>query len=136
MRFYAFENLTTCGTRGYEDGDELYLAWHGEMSGDFGDADTLLSEIFALLNSDNRPNRFIAPSLSVGDVVTLEARGDEDRLVLRSYSCEVTGWRELDMVRETNEAELDELAERHARAEAAGRPIPRDVDRRPRLFGA
>lgn len=70
MRAYAFQNLDGNYRTPYKEGDRLLLAWVGSVEGDEpGEAAAEL--VYELLNRDDRPNRYVAPSLSIGDVVSL-----------------------------------------------------------------
>jgi hypothetical protein len=46
------------------------LAWVGSVEGD-DDYVAAAEHVYELLNRDDRPNRYVAPSLSIGDVVSL-----------------------------------------------------------------
>jgi hypothetical protein len=71
MRAYAFQNLDGNYRTPYKEGDRLLLAWVGSIDGREGEAAAEL--VYELLNRDDRPNRYVAPSLSIGDVVSLAA---------------------------------------------------------------
>jgi hypothetical protein len=71
MRAYAFQNLDGNYRTPYKEGDRLLLAWVGSVEGDPGEA--AAEHVYELLNRDDRPNRYVAPSLSIGDVVSLAA---------------------------------------------------------------
>jgi hypothetical protein len=71
----AFTNLNPdARLRGHAPGDALdlcYAAWRGYLLS--APREDALTRIFAELNSDERAGRRVFPSLSVGDVVSLEA---------------------------------------------------------------
>lgn len=54
----------------HNTGEGYRLSYEG-YAFDSGNTFTVLEEVFAFLNSDERPNRMIRPSLSAGDLVTL-----------------------------------------------------------------
>jgi hypothetical protein len=96
MKVWVFENADPTGDRfigGFRPGHPLRLAWVVDDDRD-GHADetdeTICEELFALLNRDDRPNGKVAPSMSVGDVVTIS---DEDGT--RSYTTEGVGFERL-----------------------------------------
>jgi hypothetical protein len=51
-------------------GRDYLLSYEGYIHDD-GETNAILAEIYAFLNRDDRPNRKIRPSLSVGDIITL-----------------------------------------------------------------
>lgn len=62
------------------------LTWAGTLPE--SDDNTVLDQTFHLLNIDDRPNRLFAPSLSVGDIVTLQPGTPE----AASYQADRSGW--------------------------------------------
>jgi hypothetical protein len=70
MRAYAFQNLDGNYRTPYKEGDRLLLAWVGTVDASAADEEAA-ERVYELLNRDDRPNRYIAPSLSIGDVVSL-----------------------------------------------------------------
>lgn len=78
MRIYVFENTSLDSMKsihGFTPGHPLRLAHTSSQDRAGRTNETIAEEMFRLLNRDDRPNGKVAPSMSVGDVVTIE---DED----------------------------------------------------------
>lgn len=78
MRVYVFENTSLDPMKsihGFTPGHPLRLAYASSQDRAGRTNETVAEEMFGLLNRDDRPNGKVAPSMSVGDVVTIE---DED----------------------------------------------------------
>lgn len=86
MRAYAFQNLDGDFISPYAEGDRLQLSYVGVIDGT--PDESACESIFERLNRDDRENRYLAPSLSVGDVVTL-VDGEE----VYSWAVEPNGFR-------------------------------------------
>jgi hypothetical protein len=90
MKVWVFENADPTGHRfigGFQPGHPLRLAWVVESERDGRADDAICEELFVLLNRDDRPNGKVAPSMSVGDVVTID-----DAEGVRSYATAGVGF--------------------------------------------
>jgi hypothetical protein len=72
---------------GYEARALMIKTAEGEVPSLEGDVSSALEDLYMLFNSDERPNRKIVHSLSVGDVV---------RFGESAYSVELAGFKKLD----------------------------------------
>jgi hypothetical protein len=86
VRAYAFQNQDGDFISPYAEGDRLQLSYVGVIDG--APDESACESIFERLNRDDRENRYVAPSLSVGDVITL-IDGEE----VYSWAVERNGFR-------------------------------------------
>ena len=115
----AFENCGPGKFRGYDD-DTLELA-ATLLVKDTDDYEALCERVFALLNADDRPNGKVAPSLSVGDVVTIDGKA--------SYAVEALGFRKLGRVIEATREDRDALLARLEEADRTGQVVTTERQR-------
>jgi hypothetical protein len=71
MKYSICHNLDARFMRGYEHGDRLVQGYQGTIEAEGRNAKELAEAIFAKHNRDDRPDGNSAPSLSVGDIVTI-----------------------------------------------------------------
>lgn len=121
----VFENVGEGKFFGWGPSDPLRLSWVGEVEwAEEEPGHVLLERVFQLLNQDERPNRYVAPSLSVGDVITLV-----DQEI--SYSVEPYGYMVLGEPIYASEQQIAELTALIERSLAEGRILPEATERPP-----
>lgn len=70
--YINYTNLDSRFAHPYQAGDRLVRGWNGTLDDDSAPVAVVLERIFARHNRDNRPDGFLCPSMSVGDVIELD----------------------------------------------------------------
>lgn len=98
MRYTLFHNQDAMFFRPGSLDDDYIMGYSGHMRDpETGSITNLLESLFVRHNRDDRPDRYLRPSLSCGDVVVLAPEGMEPWM----FTVDVVGWKELKWVSRT-----------------------------------